>query len=152
MLEDLIATAATEWSCAKAIQKYAKGADSNDAEMFTGAFTPDGVWVRPDGQEIKGHDALRTFLLARPTGGFARHIISNIVVDVLDASTAVAASLATVLKYPAPANLPLTTKPATMLACYDDQLRLCADGQWRIARRRVTLLMDLPASSGGTSA
>jgi uncharacterized protein (TIGR02246 family) len=150
MEEDMIATKVAEWSCSKAIHKYAKAADSNDAEMFLDAFTPEGVWVRPDGQELKGHAALRAFLLARPSGGFARHIVTNIVVDVMDSENATATSIAVVLKAKPPVSLPLQVAPATMLAYYEDQLRRCEDGHWRISHRRVTLQMDVPASTIGS--
>lgn len=148
MNEEMCATSIAEWSCSKAILKYAKAADNNDADMFADAFTNEGVWRRPDGQEIKGRSALRIFLVSRPQGGFARHIVTNIVVDVLDSATATATSVAVVLKAQPPASLPLNFPPATMLAYYEDKLECCGDGLWRIAYRKVTLQMDLPASIG----
>lgn len=144
MTGDMLSTMTAEWSCSKAIQKYAAAADSTDVELFLDAFTPDGVWIRPDGQVVRGHEELRAVYLARPAGGFSLHLVSNIIVRVADAENATATSATVVLKAGPPVELPLKLVPSVMLGHCDDVLRRCDDGQWRIARRQVTLRMALP--------
>jgi len=134
-----------EWSCTKAIHRYAKAADGNDVDAFLDAFTPDGIWLRPDGQAVKGHAALHAFYVARPQN-YSRHIISNIVVDVSDVEHATATSIGVVVKAMAPVTFPLTVLPQLLLADYEDSFRRCDDGHWRISHRRVTLQADTRSS------
>ena len=141
MQDSLLRHMLMEWSCVKAMHRYTAAVDGDDIDLFLDAFTPDGVWER-DGTILRGHEELRDFYLGRPRGDFSRHLMSNIRVEVLDQEHARAISSAIVFKAARPASLPLKTLPQTLLSHYEDKLRCCADGQWRIARRRVTIDLD----------
>lgn len=144
MTEDMLSIMAAEWSCAKAIQKYAAAADSDDVELFLDAFTKDGVWVRAGGRVVRGHEEIRAAYLARPAAGFSLHLMANILIRVADAEIATATSAALVLKVKPPVDMPLKVAPGVQLGHFEDSLRRCDDGHWRISARRVTLRMDLP--------
>jgi ketosteroid isomerase-like protein len=132
-----------EWSCAKTIRKYAIAADGDDVEAFADLFEPDAIWQRPDGKTYRGHGEIRAIYAARPAGGFSRHLVSNIVVDLNDSENARARSVTVVLKAKPPADAPLRVRPSVLMVAYDDTLRRSGDGQWRLLRRESRLLLDI---------
>ena len=132
-----------EWGCAKTIRKYAIAADGDNVEAFVDLFEPDGIWQRPDGKTYRGHAEIRAAYAARPTGGFSRHLVSNIVVELNDSERARASSLAVVLTAKPPACMPLRMRPSVLVVAYEDALRRSGDGQWRLSRRESCLLLDI---------
>jgi hypothetical protein len=78
---------AIEWDCAQTLTRFFNYFDQWRYDDMADLFAPDGVWHR-QGQALKGHVAIVSALNARSRTQTVRHVITNIQIDVLDASRA----------------------------------------------------------------
>jgi len=138
-----------EWECTRTIHGYAAAADGEDTQAFIQLFTPDGVWERPDGSVLTGHAQIRAAYEARVKKGFSRHLVTGVLVKVLDKEHAEASSVAIVLRAPWATEVPLRRAPSAHILSYQDRLKRGAAGSWQIAHRSSTVLMtlDTPAAA-----
>ncbi|GGB38193.1 hypothetical protein GCM10011380_29490 [Sphingomonas metalli] len=99
-------TARIEQACARLIARYANLNDAGDWDAVAALYAPDGRMARPTAPDawIVGRDAIRAAFLARPAR-ITRHLCANIVVDVLDADTAVAESAVALFVADAPVRV-----------------------------------------------
>ncbi len=115
------------------IQSYTRGIDIGPEDP-SWVFTSDGVFVRPEGREVRGAKELKEFYagvrknhdLTRPK---ERHVLSNLVIKA-SAEGATASVYVTTVEAQAPPN-PIAIKWYGM---YEDTLVKTAAG-WRIKRR-----------------
>jgi uncharacterized protein (TIGR02246 family) len=117
------------------VARYAHAADSGRFDEVAGSFAPDGVLETPDRTEHRGRDAIRAFLggtkrdLAAATEvPLIRHHVSNLRLDVADATSATGAAYFFVV----------TQRGPDHWGRYRDRY-VCLDGVWRFAHRRVRL-------------
>jgi hypothetical protein len=62
--------------------RYAYAFDGADGDVWSALFTPDGVFVLPDGTAVSGTDELRKFVVARSDDAPGmRHLMTNILLD-----------------------------------------------------------------------
>ena len=78
---------AIEHECIRLIYLYAQRLDAYDFDGFTALWADDGTWVALKGP-ITGRAAIRKYVGDRDTTQIMRHVVSNPVVDVLDAEHA----------------------------------------------------------------
>lgn len=134
---DREAARAIEWDCQQTILRFTAAFDAGNFSEMAEYFAPDGIWVRAEGP-CHGHAGLQELGRKRSAQILVRHVLSNIRVDVLDATHARATTYVTVyrhdfadaVKLPAPLHLELFGE-------YADDLELIG-GRWLIARRAAT--------------
>jgi uncharacterized protein (TIGR02246 family) len=130
-----------ERDCAKLVARYGMLADGDDHAAFADLFTPDAIWERPDGTVHLGQAEIQSVYTRRQPGGFSRHLIGNVQVNLVG-DQALVRSTAVVLKSPANQR-PCTALHSVFMASYEDSLERCPDGQWRIARRSSQMLLTV---------
>ncbi|GGE50086.1 hypothetical protein GCM10011360_41380 [Primorskyibacter flagellatus] len=69
------------------IKRFYMALDERDADALAAVIAPDGCWRRAGVDHI-GPDAMRALIAERAPDRHSRHVLSNIVVDVLDERTA----------------------------------------------------------------
>lgn len=129
-----------EHACMKLQAQYGVFADRGDVEGFTNLFSPDGSVAVPEASPFVGHDAIRASIRALGALGVTmRHVLTNNVVDVIDADHATGVSYLTVYNSaaePDETGQRPVAPPATV-GEYADKFRRTADG-WRFQSRVLT--------------
>ena len=126
---------AIEWDCAQVLLRFYDAFDNWNYEAMAELFTEDGVWHRA-GKALKGREAIVTELRSRSSTQVIRHVVTNLLVDVVDDDHAEARLYLTAYRHdsgaprtvPAPIGLPamLLVVSARLLRCPDD---------WRITEQ-----------------
>jgi hypothetical protein len=120
-----------EHDIARLITRFALLNDEGDWSAVAQMFVVDGRFVRPAGGDaIVGREAIRASFASRPPR-VSRHVITNIVVDLLTADEATSQCVMTL--YTAPAGETVAVSPA-LVGGFRDRLVRGADG-WRFAER-----------------
>ncbi|WP_161965853.1 alpha/beta fold hydrolase [Steroidobacter cummioxidans] len=127
-----------ESACRDVVCRAALKLDANDLDGFAAFFTSDAVVVRPGKEPLKGIDALLESYRSRPTSHVTRHLVAGSVVDLRAPDEAHAIS--NVLVWTGHADRQVVGE-------FEDTLRLCSDGLWRIAHRQARFLLHV--ESGG---
>jgi hypothetical protein len=123
-----------ETEISRLVTHYALLNDQANFDALASLFTAEGVLTRPSGGEpIVGREAILAAFKARPPR-ISRHVISNILVDVVSATHAHCRS--TLLLYSAPpAELPTKAASPALLGGFEDRL-VKHNNQWLFAERR----------------
>ena len=74
---------AIEWDCITALTCFYDLYDRWDYEGMVAFFSPDGLWHRA-GKKLMGREAIMAELRLRPITQKVRHVLSNLLVDVVD--------------------------------------------------------------------
>lgn len=120
---------------ARAVTSYAVLNDAGDFERVTALFTEDGVLTRPSGGEpIRGRAAILAAFKARPPR-LSRHVIANILVDLVSDTEARCRSTMLLFSAPAGGELPVKASHPALLGGFDDRL-VNQNGAWLFAERR----------------
>ncbi len=132
---------AIEWQCAKVLTHYYNLVDQGDFDTAVTLFTPDVVWSM-DGDEYRGQDGNLSGMHKLLDESLIRHVISNIVVTVIDEDHAEAVTYLVVYCYPKQdiADGKLQTVAANRFSEVVNNLVRTADG-WRISRREIKNVM-----------
>lgn len=85
---ELTKTAAHEAACAKLLNRFAYALDAYDYTTVVSLFTDDAEFAA-FGTSYKGVAGLKTWLAKRDTDMVTRHIVSNVIIDLLDDKEAV---------------------------------------------------------------
>lgn len=120
------------------IVAYCRFVDMFDDDAMAALFTPDGEWLRPGKEPLRGREEILAYLRTRDRGTQARHVPTNVIVNVEDSKSATAISYYTIVKRgPDGGPLPVT------LGEYHDVFRL-EGGRWQIARRDTRHVFRAP--------
>jgi hypothetical protein len=135
VFEDIVA-------CEQLVRRFAWLNDAGRYEELAALFTEDGSFARPSAPDapVRGREAILASFRQRPPR-FTRHVVSNIIVDVLDDGRAIAHS--TVLLYVADDTGGAPPHPASgpvLVGAFEDELVRQAGG-WRFARRTGSLAL-----------
>ena len=137
---DDLARMAIEHACIRLQMQYAVFADRNDIEGFTQLFAEDGSVAVPEAPPFVGHNAIRASITALAAQGVTmRHVITNPVIDVIDADTASGSCYLCVYNSKEPADAS-GQRPVALPATvgeYADVFRRTRNG-WRIQDRVLT--------------
>lgn len=129
---------AIEWDCTKLINRYTLLNDAAQWDAVAALYTQDGQMARPSAPDkpIMGRDAILATFKSRPARA-ARHVVSNIVVDVLSETEATAMSVIVLYQGNASESggLPARDTSGPLIGTYTDRLRKTAQG-WQFAERR----------------
>lgn len=129
---------AIEWDCTKLINRYTLLNDAADWDAVADLYTQDGQMARPSApdQPIVGRSAIVAAFKSRPARA-ARHVVSNIVVDVLSENEAIAQSVIVLYQGIASEHggLPTRDPKSPLVGTYTDRLRRTDDG-WKFSERR----------------
>ena len=127
-----------ERECTRLCYDFAFTVDHMDYDAFVALFAADGVFDRA-GLRSAGHEAIRNFLNARPTGRVTRHLISNVRINMTSATSATGTCSA--LMYAAAGTAtPLPVTPP-LVVDYTDDYVLTADG-WKIKLRQTGIVFQ----------
>lgn len=142
LLERHIAEAA----CRDVVKRAAMKLDANDLDGFASLFTRDAVVVRPGKEPLRGVEALLESYRARPPGHMTRHLVAGSVVELRGPDEAHAISnvlLWTAVPDDAPGPFGRRAQSRQVMGEFEDTLRLCSDGMWRIAHRQARFLLHV---------
>jgi uncharacterized protein (TIGR02246 family) len=142
MLERHIA----ESACRDVIRRAAMRLDANDLDGFASLFTADAVVSRPGKEPLRGVEALLESYRARPPSHMTRHLVAGSVVDLRAPDEAHAISnvlLWTAVADEVPGPFGRRAHSRQVLGEFEDILRLCSDGSWRIAHRQARFVLHV---------
>ena len=111
---DAASARAISWDCEQTVLRLFGAMDALDYEHVADAFVADGVWHRA-GKALRGHDAIVAAMNERPTGRLVRHVITNVVIDVLDETRATGRCYVTAYAGPAGSEPPAINAPWLLL-------------------------------------
>lgn len=126
---------AIEADVTRLIYQYTWANDAADWHACAALYTDDAVFRRPSGGEaIVGREAILASFLARKARA-QRHAIANVLVDVVDGTTATARSVIVLYMGDAAGDgLPVQDPASPLIGTFTDRCVLTADG-WRFAER-----------------
>jgi uncharacterized protein (TIGR02246 family) len=135
-----------ESACRDAVRRAALKLDANDLDGFASLFTPDAVVIRPGKEPLRGVDALIESYRARPASHMTRHLVAGSVIDLRAPDEAHAIS--NVLLWTGSADdsagpFGRRAQSRQVVGEFEDTLRLCSDGQWRIAHRQARFVLHV---------
>lgn len=128
---------AIEWDCTTLINRYTLLNDAADWDAVAALYTEDGSMARPSAPDkpVTGREAILAAFRSRPPRA-ARHVVSNVVVDVESETEARATSVIVLYQGTGEARggLPVRDASGPLIGTYTDRLRKTAEG-WRFAQR-----------------
>ncbi|MFC4311827.1 alpha/beta fold hydrolase [Steroidobacter flavus] len=139
-----------ESACRDVVRRAALSLDANDLDSFGAFFTRDAVVVRPGKEPLRGVEALLESYRSRPASHVTRHLVAGSVVNLRAPDEAHAIS--NVLLWTGTTDQEIgdfgrRAQSRQVVGEFEDTLRLCADGRWRIAHRLARFLLHV--ESGG---
>ena len=132
---------AIEWECARLVQRYCLLVDGYRHEELVELWAPDGVWETWKGP-LAGHDQMRAYLDAKPTGDHTVHMAQNIVIEVVDETRAT--GTASFAYYGTRRDDPAATVQRVIGRYFDRYVRTARG--WRFAHRRTDMIFRSPRS------
>jgi hypothetical protein len=129
-----------EHACMKLQMQYGVFADRGDIEGFTHLFALDGSVAVPEAPPFVGHEAIRASITALAAQGVTmRHVLTNQVVDAVDAEHATGVCYLVVYnsKADADGNGQRPVAPPATVGEYADTFRRTPQG-WRFQSRVLT--------------
>lgn len=150
---DAIERMLIERACERLVVQFCHYVDHGEAQRIADLFSEDGVWSVPGISTLTGQAELRAGLGERQAkqSRVARHVCSNVLIDVLDEDTAEGVAYVANYRHDrgpeendtdlAPVDHPL------MIGEYRDRFVRTPEG-WRIARREVVVAFRKLRSGG----
>lgn len=124
-------------ACRDVVVASAHTVDARDFDAFAALFTDDAVLVRPNGDTLRGRDAILAAYRQRDPARLTRHVIGSHAVELVDACTARSRCYVIVWgghadDTPTPQGRPADA--TQMVGEFADEL-VRTDAGWRIRRR-----------------
>lgn len=131
--------------CNQLIARFALANDARDADALAEMFVEDGVFIRPTkpDQPYTGREAIREAFRAKPASLVTRHVVANIIVDVVSAAEATAQSYLLLYTAPAPETGLPKADAKQLFGAFDDRIVRDSDGVWKFRERRGSLAMTI---------
>lgn len=128
-----------EQACSKLVNQFSCFNDRRDFEALSNLFTEEGAFARPTDPEnfVEGRENILAAFNARPFDRITRHLISNVIIDVEDATLARGVCYATLFMAPADAesaNFGVQANASQLVGEFRMQFSLTEAG-WKIARQ-----------------
>ena len=133
---------AIEWECQRILTQFCLFNDRKQSDELANLFSPDGIWIRL-GEALTGRAEIRLAMEARPAEALHSHVLSNVIVTVIDADHAEVISYKTIyyLVDGETLDLPVPLDGPKWVSAYSDQFVHTDDG-WRIARMEGVTLFE----------
>lgn len=131
-------------ACTRLVHDYAITIDFNDLDGFSNLFS-DTATLNV-GRPVTGRANIRASLDRRPAELRSRHILTNVVIDLLDASRATGLAYLSLYRHIGPESLrdePIDSLAPAGVGHYDYEFEKTADG-WRFARVSIQLAFRNP--------
>jgi hypothetical protein len=133
-----------EQACTRLINQFAVFNDSGRFEDLVALFTTDGRYARPIAPEafIVGKAEILASFVARPQDRIGRHLITNVVIDVLDTTRATGFCYVTLYSGNTAhkaEKFGLQAQSSQFIGEYADQFVLTPDG-WKFAERKGCII------------
>lgn len=131
-----------EHACQRLVHSYANLLDAYDYDRFMELWAEDGEWVIY-GKSVRGRDAIRATLDARPARSVVRHLVSNLVIDIESAGRASGRCYA--IAYRADGFLGVQPAPLTLprfLVDYRDEFVRDPKRGWLFSRRSIISVLE----------
>lgn len=127
-----------EQACTKLVNLYYHYNDNRDFRSAAALFSEDGAFARPTDPEnfTVGRANIQAAYESRPHDRIARHIISNIIIDVVDTEHAKGSCYATLFMAPVDAEkaqFGVKANDSQLMGEFDMEFILTDEG-WKIAR------------------
>jgi hypothetical protein len=134
-----------EMACTRLVNQFSLFNDARNFEALSQLFAADGAFARPTDPEnfVSGRDGILAAFQARPHDRITRHIISNIVIDVVDAEKARGVCYATLFMAPVdaePAMFGVKANPSQLIGEFYMDFVQTGDG-WKIARQTGKIIL-----------
>jgi hypothetical protein len=128
-----------EQACNKLINLYYHYNDQGDFKAVSELFTENGSFARPTDPEnfTTGKQNILAAYEKRPRDRIARHVISNIIINVIDEEHATGTCYATLFMAPIDAEkatFGVKANPSQLVGEFELEFELTSDG-WRISRQ-----------------
>lgn len=123
---------AIEYACERLIRHFAQRNDAHDHDAIADMFVEDGSFARPTDPDnpVTGREEIRSFFRDRPKRT-TRHVMANIVVDVIDDRFARARSYVVLYSGEDGSNV--------LVGDFEDSFRRGDDGAWKFQSRAGSL-------------
>jgi uncharacterized protein (TIGR02246 family) len=151
-MKDTLDILQAQQDCRDLVLAAADAVDNRNFAALAGLFAPDGVLVRPDGNELRGPQAIEAAYAARDPDRLTRHLVCNQRVQV-DLAAGTARADCTVQLWSGrysdtPSLRGRPADPVQQVGEIQDLMVKTRQG-WRIHRRRAwfTLVLDPSAVS-----
>jgi ketosteroid isomerase-like protein len=131
-----------EQACTRLVNLYCHTLDAGEFDAFVELFAEDAVWTLQSTGPMRGRKAIRGYLAKRDPKTRSRHIATNIVVDVIDASNATSRSYTTAYRHVGTEPVPPLSTPS-FIALSRDRFRRDPAG-WRIVARETQVVFSRP--------
>lgn len=124
-----------EAECARLINQFVWCIDEANPDEAASLFTPDGVYEHASGTSWEGHDGIRALLADRSAhDGKAAHIVSNVLVDVVDGDNAAARMFTQLFFHQGPFD-PDAAPPLNPMTIFPSSVRFKrTDAGWKASR------------------
>ncbi|MDY6949237.1 MAG: alpha/beta fold hydrolase [Pseudomonadota bacterium] len=135
-----------ESACRDVVRRAALKLDANDLDGFAALFTRDAVVMRPGKEPLRGVEALIESYRSRPATHMTRHLIAGSIVDMRGPDEARAISnvlLWTAAPEDVSGPFGRRAQSRQVIGEFEDTLRLCSDGLWRIAQRQARFVLHV---------
>ena len=121
-----------EHACERLIKRFVQLNDAHDHDALAEMFVSEGSFARPTDptNPVTGREDIRAFFRDRPKR-ITRHVMTNIVVEVLDENAACARSYVVLYSGEKGAQV--------LLGDFDDTFRRDDDGAWKFQSRAGSL-------------
>lgn len=138
---DDLARLAHERACERLVFEFARALDRYDYDAGLRFWAEDGVLALP-GQDHVGHAALRDWMNRREKDMICRHVVTNLMVDVLDDRNATATALCSTWRVRGwRGREPGPMMPPAYVVDYTDTFTRHPGRGWLFARRVVTVAL-----------
>ena len=132
---------AYERACERLIHGFASALDLYDYDTVLRLWSDDGVLSVP-GHDHRGHPGLRDWMARREKDMICRHIVTNIVVDVHDETTATATAYCSAYRVRGwRGREPGPMMPPAYVVDYADAFTRDPARGWLFARRKVSVAL-----------
>jgi uncharacterized protein (TIGR02246 family) len=135
-----------ESACRDVVRRAALKLDANDLDGFASLFTRDAVVMRPGKEPLRGVEALLESYRSRPASHMTRHLVAGSVIELRAPDEAHAISnvlLWTAAGDDSPGPFGRRAQSRQVVGEFEDTLRLCSDGLWRIAHRQARFVLHV---------
>lgn len=123
-----------EHACARLCTAFHVYIDSYQHEKIPPLFAEDAVFHHMTSGVLRGREEFAAYLDTKSTWPVVRHVITNVLIDVIDSENATGTAYLTVF-YAEPTATPAVLEPPIILVTYEDRFRRTAEG-WKFSERR----------------
>jgi hypothetical protein len=139
-----------ERACERIVHAYARALDSGDMSAAADFFAEHGSFARPmaPGQVIQGRETIRAALLTRPKTLLTKHLVTNVMIDIVSRDEARGISYLTMISTTPPHDAVAPYVSAGPIYFGEFRDRFVREGEeWKFLERRGSIEMKFFGTS-----